>query len=184
MTVNITDEIASFKNDSGQIKATIKRLEKQQEETKKQLYLFKVLNLVQEFEEMISNKNFEKAEICTADISIAIKEDIGNIIRISPYNKDNLYVDDCYYTPNKGIVAISEVVAINNLFSTLDGLSREYINEDLKNNKVYNLTIEEGCSKIILDALLSKELKTLLSYGEMQHELSNANEPQIKKMKM
>lgn len=184
MTINITDEIARFKNDSGNIKTTIKKLEIQQEETKKQLYLFKVLNLVQELEEMIKDKVFEKVGIYTADINVSVDEDIGNIIKLSPYDEDNLYVDDCYYDKNMGMVDVQEVKNINHLFSTLNGLNREYISDDLKLNKIETFKIEEGCTTIILDALLSKELKTILEYGEMQHDLSSANAPQAKKMKM
>jgi thymidine kinase len=184
MTINIIDELTKIKNDSGHIINTIEKLYVQQEETKKQLYLFKVLNLVHKFEDMIKNNIFEKAGICTADMSISVNEDIGNIIRLSPYDKDGLYVDDCYYAPNKGIVSIQEVVEINDLFLTLNGLNREHINEDFKNNKVYHLTIEEGCTKIIQDALLSKELKTIIEYSEMQVELNNKNENANKKMKM
>lgn len=184
MTIKIIDEIAKIKNDSGHIKATIEKLEIQQKETKKQLYLFKVLNLVQEFEVMIKNKSFENADICTADLHISVEEDIGNVIKLSPYDSYNLYVDDCFYDKENGLVSIQEVIVINNLFSTLDGLIREHVSEELKNNKVYKMNIEEGCSKVILDALLSKELKSLLEYSEMYHELSNENEPKAKKAKM
>lgn len=184
MTINITDEIANFKNDSENIKTTIKKLEIQQEETKKQLYLFKVLNLVQELEEMIKDKVFEKVGIYTADINVSVDEDIGNIIKLSPYDEDNLFVDECYYDKNEGIVDIKEVQTINHLFSTLNGLNREDISDDLKLNKIETFKIEEGCTKIILDALLSKELKTILEYGEMQHDLSTTNEIKTNKIKI
>jgi hypothetical protein len=184
MNIDIIEEIKKAKNDNSYIKNTIEYLKQQEEETKKHLYLFNVLNLTQEFEQMINSKNFEKSRVRTAEINISVKEDIGNIINIACYNDENMYVDDCYYSKDSGLIDVPEIVTINALFSTLDGLSRDYVGDELRGNKICTLNIKEGCSKIILDLLLSNELKTLLAYAEMQDDLSNKNEANSKKMKM
>lgn len=184
MTIDIINQLLKAKDDKSEIKNTIEKLKHQQEETQKQLYLFKVLNLVQEFEDMIESKVLETEGICTADINISVEEDIGNVIHITPYNKSDSYVDDFVFDENGEFVNNQKITNINNLFSTLDGLNRDYVSDGLKNNKVYNIKIKKGCSKVLIEALLCKELSALLEYSEIEHSLSNQNQIPNKRIKM
>src|SRR5579875_3790413 len=139
MNIDIIDEIKKFKNDNNYIKDAIEHLKQQEEETKKHLYLFKVLKLIHEFDQLINTESFKKSKIKTAEIYITVKEDIGNAIAISCHDNQNMYLDDCYYVKDVGIVDIPEIRTINSLFENLDGLDRSYVGDKLQNNKIFNI---------------------------------------------
>jgi hypothetical protein len=135
---------------------------KKKEILDKKLHVIKVVNVVNQIENVINEGFFKENEVDSIKIEVCYNNQHYYYFSMHQGKKEVNFKD---HTDND----VEPVERIKNAFDELNGLDLDYI------GKVFNEPIfldSNNLRNTILGILLSKELKTALDFSEMQCELS------------
>jgi hypothetical protein len=185
--MDITKELEKMQKGNLYPHAIVEDINKEKEQLEKKGYIFQVLAIAKDIEDYISLKDFS---ICN----------IGGFgLDCCDHNDGTHSVAFYFYRPNGEIInhdntmkkQYPEIVQrFREIFngSNFDGLKdlemkSKYLNDAFVQSGCVEIDLELGAGEEVLNALLSKELKTVLDYSRMQLDLENKSEPS-KKLKV
>lgn len=164
--MNIQKELKEFlSRDSNDNKSIIKQAEEYRKTLEKKTHILAVLNIAHVIDKLVDNKILEKAKVSY------IKLRIGDVFDSYDQNKNFLW--DAY---DKKIAKINN--SIKEVFKS--ELNEKYLGAHLSTF----IDLEKPVKEQVFKILLSKELRTIVEYNQMQMDLSEKNHEITKKLKL
>lgn len=182
----LSDELKTIYANMGKDNVSLKVLNEQQEILSQKIYLLKVQSIANQIEEKQLNGFFGNNSNFIGMIyeqgGDKAPEIISGLLDINGMQLASITDSDKY-------------MFLHRIFREIDGFSIDFISDNLKanmrkynpnryeNNFIDKVKIESGISEELLNLLLSKELKSILDYNNLQLELGT-NTSINKRLKM
>lgn len=180
--MEINSEVKNLLNGKDK-KLVSENLLNQKEELEKNIYLVDAINLAFTIEDAVKSGLFKKYHISSLVMNLCYDRDIGKHLDfilidkagkpVSKYNSDHNHAD-----------VIEVFNKLDSVFNQTFGLNGEFISDTLKSKQGKNFILEENVKDQILDAILSKEIKTAFDYMVLEHSLEDNGNHTPKKMKL
>jgi hypothetical protein len=175
--MEIAKELASVRNRERTTEDILADIAEQQRQLKLKDHIFKVIHITSVIEDMLVDRMFQRYDIDLVKIGQVYDYDIGNQIEFVFYNANG--EETVKYFGNKYIEPVDK---LREAFEKLDRFSTNDICEDfVKHEKSFK--VNDELPKKIMDVLLSKELKSIIQYNELQNDLHENNNT-TRKMKI
>lgn len=184
--MEIQKELSDVRENKKTFRDVIAEIKSKQEELNKKIHLFKVLDAIDVLEEMVRGKVFHKYGIDEIKFVHIQDYDIGNKLNFELYNCENGERQEVLKYNSSGDYSFPFSI-IKSLVKNFDGFDEDNISEDFNNLKnVHELYFEakKGIGERFKNLLLSKEIKTVLGFNELNNNLVSNSENVSKKPKI
>jgi hypothetical protein len=145
-------------------------------ELQHKIYLFQIVVMANKIEDAVAKGIFSKTKFI--DIDIVIEDGGSHRVVYDLLDKNKEFIEPY----NKNGEDTKQAKLLNKLVDKIEGFSAEQINPKLNENIILELKL--GIKEKIFDLFLSKELKSIYDYNQMQLELSNGQESNTKRPKI
>jgi len=167
--INIREELKLSHN----LDDVINNLESEQENINKKLYIFKILRFIDSLNQLNNVNDFKNLNVNSGTLAYGYdREENEYFIVLRFIDSDGKQIG---YNLDKNI---------RNACKFPGRLDVTYLSEDFQIDKLYYLNFSMDIKKDLLDLFLSKELKSVLEYNEIDNELDNKKEIVLKKPKL
>lgn len=175
--MDLFKEIDDIRARKGNPTAVINNLEEKKNEIDKQIYIISVVSAACDIADMIQNKEFFKKNIHQMALSYNYDHDYGNQLQYVFSDKNGIELDKRTSKFNDLTDRVDEI------FSSIDGFSYEQINDSFTDKYLTTLDLKTNFESEFINLMLSKELVSILEYGELQNSMTN-NDKVLKKPKL
>lgn len=181
--MDISNELELMRSNFGEMSSILQTLSDQEKELAKKTYLIKVVGISSAVESMINLGKFEDCGVKSMKLTHVNGIAYGSSIKFTLKDKNrnemkllNLMNESKEYTD------LTE--KLETLFSLLRGFGPENLSEGFTDATSKEFTLKKGADKLILQLLLSDELKAVLEYSQLQNSLETNETNKPKKVKI
>jgi phage-related holin len=178
--MNLTNELTKVQN--GEADNLLTQLYQEQQDICKKIYIVIILQVVEQIDNMLKEKIYDKFGSSMIQIHYDYEEGIGNIINFDLLDKYGVKIP--IYTKNLPREIPDIPQKTKSLLYSLNGFSEDFVTEDFKGGDKIVFDVEPGLGSKVLDLLLSQELKKALEYNQMQLSLGDCTRANSKKPKV
>jgi hypothetical protein len=165
-----------YQSKNKNINDILKDLEQRKQEIDKEMHIFKVLEIGSVIQKLIDDGTLGKYEISAITCAYRYDYDYGNEL-ICDFHDSNGSDSFKSYLPSPFIEMIDET------FKILNGFKQSNINDNFPFNKKFIIKITDNFKEKFIELMLSEPLKKILTYNELQTDLSK-NEMKHNKIKI
>ncbi len=178
--MDITQELPNFNlaNDYGS--NIVEDIKRQQQELSKKLHIFSIVSFMNELEDKIGTKFFERNGIHFIKIMCEHEYDVGYILSFESLNKSKITISPTY--SNGGYT--KEALFLRDIFNKIKGINYNFTTRELTRSSEIILSLEPGISEKILDLFLNEDLKKVYQYNKMKVDLPESTDNNSKKLKV
>ena len=178
--MDLTNELTKMQN--GEADNILNQLYQEQQDIFKKIYIVTILQVVEQIDNMLEEKIYDKFGSSMIQIHYDYEDGIGNIINFDLL--DNYEVKIPIYAKNLPREIADIPQKTKSFLHSLNGFNEDFVTEDFKGGDKIIFDVEPGLGAKVLDLLLSQELKKALEYNQMHLSLGDNTRSNPKKPKV